>query len=86
MLRARSISPVTDTTAVRSCHVTVEIDSDNKDVNIEDYAVSLGFCMPNTEQAFREQTYQVNSVFQQNTNSYFDDQIDEEADRTNEDG
>lgn len=65
---------------------TVEIDSDNKDVNIEDYAVSLGFCMPNTEQAFREQTYQVNSVFQQNTNSYFDDQIDEEADRTNEDG
>jgi len=59
---------------------------DKDGVNLKDFAVSLGFCMPETKQAFREQTYQVNSVFRESTNGYFNDEIDEDADKLNEDG
>ena len=59
---------------------------DKEGVKLEEFAVSLGFCMPETKQAFREQTYQVNSVFRESTNGYFNDEIDEDADKLNEDG
>ena len=65
---------------------TVGIPEGKDNVKLEDYAVSLGFCMPETRQEFREQTYQVNSVFRDGTNGYFNDEIDEDADKLNEDG
>jgi len=65
---------------------TVSIPSGKDGVNLKDFAVSLGFCMPETNKEFREQTYQVNSVFRNSTNGYFNDEIEEDADKLNEDG
>ena len=67
---------------------TIATPTDIKNSKLEDYAVSLGFCMPETELRSREQTYQVNRVFQQSTFSYFDDDFDddEDADLLNEEG
>jgi hypothetical protein len=67
---------------------TIATPTDIKSSKLKDYAVSLGFCMPETERRSREQTYQVNKVFQQSTFSYFDDDFDddEDADAINQEG
>ena len=67
---------------------TIATPTDINNSKLEDYAVSLGFCMPETKLRSREQTYQVNKVFQQSTFSYFDDDFDddEDADVLNEEG
>jgi hypothetical protein len=48
-------------------------------INVKDYALSLGLCLPTTRKPIREQTYQVNPVFRASMQSPYDDE-DEEAD------
>ena len=48
-------------------------------IDVKDYAVSLGFCLPTTRKPIRAQTYQVNQVFRDSMQSPYDDE-DEEAD------
>ncbi len=69
---------------------TVATPSDIAGSKLEGYAVSLGFCLPRTELQSREQTYQVNTVFQQSSFSFYDDDFEEEddddAERLHEEG
>lgn len=48
-------------------------------IDVKDFAVSLGFCLPTTRKPIRAQTYQVNQVFRDSMQSPYDDE-DEEAD------
>jgi hypothetical protein len=48
---------------------------------LENYSVSLSFCLPTTHQLVREQTYQVNEIFRRSVTQPFDDEIDDDAEK-----
>ncbi|MDG2260584.1 MAG: Z1 domain-containing protein [Paracoccaceae bacterium] len=48
---------------------------------LEDYSVSLAFCLPPTQQLVREQTYQVNEIFRRSVIQPFEDEIDDDAEK-----
>ncbi len=56
----------------------IGIDGKNHECQLEDYCVSLGFCLPITAQPVREQTYQVNEVFRRTAQSYEHEVEDDE--------
>lgn len=57
-----------------------------KGSRLEDYCVSLSFCMPATRKPVREQAYQVNEVFRRTMLEPYDDETEDDAEQMLEAG
>lgn len=64
----------------------VSVPENMEGIELEDYCVSLSFCMPTSRQIAREQSYQVNPVFRQSMLDPYESEVEEDEEKMMEAG